>query len=145
MAISTRWRERISKSVLGIGCILAPITPFYTTFVLQNLWNWFIPGAVHGAEISYWQAGGILLVVSLLRYSHTKPDKTEEDEQRWKQLTETIKELLPEHRRIYFDEATKKERPWWRDVFEAADPLLGKAIFNTSTLIVGWVIHTFLM
>ncbi len=144
MPISDRWRERVGKAVLGLGCVLAPITPFYTTFVLQNLWNWFIPETVHGAEISYWQAGGILLIVSLLRFTREKVDKSEEEGQRWKGLTEMVKETLPEHRRIYADDPPKEGNSW-RDILEGADPLLGKAVFNTSTLIIGWVIHTFLM
>jgi hypothetical protein len=63
-------------------------------------------------------------------------------------LLTTIKETLPEHRRGYFDESLKEqetEKNSWKDIAETVDPLLGKAISNTMTLGIGWVIHTLLM
>lgn len=132
----------IVVALVTLGILIAT----YTAFVLQNLWNWFIAGAIHGVELSFWQAGGILLVVMLIRHEPSKEDTAEKDKERWTRLLAMMKEAVPEHRRIYLEEPPKEQKNSWKDIAKTASgPLLEKVGLNTSMLIIGWLIHSFLM
>ena len=61
-----RWKKRLRGALTASGCLCMPIVPFYTAFVVQNLWNWFVASAIHGEDISYWQSFGALLIISIL-------------------------------------------------------------------------------
>jgi hypothetical protein len=52
---------------------------FYTTFVLQNLWNWFVVQAFNIPSISYWGAYGLVILVRLI-----SPFEDFAAEQHWK-------------------------------------------------------------
>src|SRR6185312_6739605 len=39
---------------------------FYTTFVMQSLWNWFVAPTFHIVPISYWAMFGIQLLLSFV-------------------------------------------------------------------------------
>src|ERR1700730_3471176 len=46
--------------------LVAIVVGFYTTFVLQTLWNWFAVEALHAPSISYWTMYGLMMLVRLV-------------------------------------------------------------------------------
>jgi hypothetical protein len=46
------------------------VVPFFTAFVVQTLWNWFVAGALNASPLSYWHAFGLGLFIYLLRAWH---------------------------------------------------------------------------
>ena len=98
-----RWKERLSQTLAVVGCLFLPISPLYTAFAFQNLWNWFIPDAIHGPEISYWQAGGILILASILRHHDYEAYAKEK---RWKRVLMMMEAVLSEENRIRGNEST---------------------------------------
>jgi cytochrome c biogenesis protein CcdA len=88
----------------------------YTTFVLQQLWNWFIVTALHASELSYWEMYGVTMLVFML----LEPNPLG-NEERWEQtLTMGI----------------------WTKIGAYG---FGKLVGNSAALGIGWVVHTFLV
>jgi hypothetical protein len=83
-----------------------PVTPFYTAFVVQTLWNWFVAEAIHASEISYWQSFGILILVVLLT---VKEDTEHTVENRFNRLSTMIKSLVPAEKLAELEESFNKE------------------------------------
>ena len=137
-----RWKQRFKVVALTGGCAVAPIVPFYTTFVIQNLWNWFVADALHAATISYWQAFGVFIVFSLLTY---KPPSEYKSDTRWKRAFSMMEAIVPEEELTILNERFSEEDQSWTAIISLVGHDLGKAIIGTTCLIVGWVVHTFLM
>ncbi len=53
----------------ALGCIGTIVSLLYRFYAVQKLWNWFVAEAIHGSEISYFQAIGIVLLFGLLKFS----------------------------------------------------------------------------
>jgi hypothetical protein len=113
-------------------------TGLYTGFVLQNLWNWFLAPALHGAEVSYWQTYGIVLLVKLL-FQHD----TLQEETRWESAFKMLYAAVPGEQRPEIDRNMKDEAEnvWMKVGFD----IFGNLIGNTVTLGLGWTVHTVLM
>ena len=119
----------------GVGLIVG----LYTTFVLQQLWNWFLAPSLHLSEISYWVMYGIQLLFSLLFSSAGQEAK---EAQSWKLAFLTLDACVPEERREKLAETLKEyESTLWMDV---GSRIFGLVVGNTITLAIGWGIHTFL-
>jgi hypothetical protein len=136
------WKEGLKTTLGFAGCGYAVIGPFYTAFVVQTLWNWFVAEALHSAEISYWQAFGMLILVMVL--SRRDTDKYER-EIRWKQTKTMLEECLTPARRYTLQEEFKKEESSWAEIISRSDAPLGKAVLNTFALLAGFAVHTFLI
>jgi len=61
-----------TRTIAWKGSLLAIslLEPLFTVFVVETLWNWFVVNAFRATTISYWQAMGIALLISLV----TRPD-----------------------------------------------------------------------
>jgi hypothetical protein len=117
------------------------LRPFYTAFVVQALWNWFVAEAIHASEISYWHSFGMLLLVFVLT---AKEDTEHREEKRFDRLSLMVKSLLPTEKLAALEESFKKEdTSSLSRVFAIIDH--SKATLNTTVLVVGWGVHTFLM
>jgi hypothetical protein len=136
-----RWKQRLAVSLTGAGCILTPITPFYTAFVVQSLWNWFLADTLH-ATISYWQSCGILIIVSLIRYTDNREYL---EDTRWERATAMLEAALPAESLAAVNETFREKNESWAAVFALASRLVAKAIAATFALGAGWVVHTFLI
>jgi hypothetical protein len=112
---------------------------FYTTFVLQCLWNWFVVGPFKVSPIGYWQMYGIHMLIQMVieRNTFEKDDHwrrtfamlylcvpSEKQEERW------MKWLKTEHEDFWVKTGTA---------------IFGKLAGSTTPLAIGWGIHTFLM
>jgi hypothetical protein len=136
-------KDRLKIILSVTGFILVPIVPFYTAFVIQTLWNWFVVNGLHAAEISYWESFGILLVVAV--FTHRGEHGVYQQETRSNHSYLMIEALLPDEKRLEFQKSFQEEDDSWKGTLGTIGPQLGKAILNTLTLVIGWGVHTFFM
>jgi hypothetical protein len=117
--------------------IFGMIVGFYTTFVLQNLWNWFVVPTLHATEISYWQMFGLnLLLIVALEHD------TSLEEYHWKRALTMLYISVPSDKKDGVDETLKEEdENIWFNIGTKIFEKLGR---NTFTLVLGWSIHSFL-
>jgi hypothetical protein len=115
-------------------------TGLYATFVLQQLWNWFLIPALHFSEISFWTMYGLHMFVALLT---RQGDGGFQDEGRWERILAIVETCVPSERRHGLTELVKQQNEgvWTR----AWSTVLGKAVEYTVTLGIGWAIHIFLL
>ena len=127
----------MAKKIILAWCV-GVVVALYTTFVLQNLWNWFVVEAFHTSEVSFWVMYGIVLVVGLL----TEKDSFTEDQQ-LKMLAAMVETCVPADKRDALDEQLKFQADFgvW---LEAGFRSLAKVGGNTFVLGIGWLVHTFL-
>jgi hypothetical protein len=117
--------------------LVSMIVSFYTTFVLQQLWNWFAVAAFQASKISFWEMYGLVLLVGLLTESHSEVI----DEPRWKTLFTILDIWCPEDKRQAVEEAMEEQKKSiWMD---SGVLIFAKFAGNTLTLVIGWGIHTF--
>ena len=126
---------------LGWAFPVGIIVNLYTTFVIQNLWNWFVVPVFHVGSISFWGMFGLVLVVDLLSGGQKSGDKFADD-QRWKMLYKVLDYCVPEEKmenvKVMIEE--EKEIVW----VEIGVSVLSRVVGITVTLVLGWFVHTFL-
>jgi hypothetical protein len=130
------------------------VVNLYTTFVIQNLWNWFVVTAFDVPSISFWGLYGLVLVVSVIADGARAGEKGAEhfaNELRWKTLFQCLDRLLPDDRKSEIteeiDEAIKEtieeqKRTMWIEMVSA---VIARLVGNTFALGIGWFIHLFLI
>ena len=103
---------------------------FYSTFVLQNLWNWFAVPAMRVPPISYWLMLGLNMLVQAVRG----------DSDSFPMLTQHASLSDEEKRRV--EEQLTNERLWTEVILPTA---FSKLVGLTVTLAMGWLVQTFLV
>ena len=128
----------IKKTVGFWGIALA--VGFYTTFVLQSLWNWFAVPVLHVASVGYWAMFGLNILFGVIFGGN----KSREDHFRWEGVLKMLDACVPEEKRVDVQEALKQEAETgiWID---AGSMVFGQVVGNTLTLGIGWAIHSFLV
>jgi len=117
-----------------IGLVMA----LYTTFVVENLWNWFATSAFHVTEISFWGTYGLILLISALRLDQSAAH------QKWK-LTMTVLELcVPDAKRKEFDELIEAQTKGFGFLVEAGSQVFAELAGNTFLLVLGFLVHVLL-
>lgn len=118
--------------------LVAIVVGFYTTFVLQTLWNWFAVEALHAPTISYWTMYGLMMLVRLVF------DKNgAEMDERFKRLGILVQGCIRDDKSDEVRTAIEDE--------EKGLPLTlgaiagGQAIANTLTLAIGFFVKAFLI
>jgi hypothetical protein len=126
-------KKMVSLSVVAI------VSGFYRAFVLQNLWNWFVVGALNASPIGYWQMYGINMLAQIVMERFD----SWQDEERWTRTLAMLYMCVPEVKRNEADEYLKEqnEGEWMGTGMKVFGSLAG----NTVTLGFGWLIHTVLM
>jgi hypothetical protein len=115
------------------------VTGFYTTFVLKNLWNWFLAPALHTSEVSYWMMYGIQLIWDVLS---VRTWNNPLEQRKWDGLFMVLDGCLPDEKRAQVEEALKgTERTLWADLQRK---VFGDLIGQTVALAIGWGVHVFL-
>lgn len=56
--------------ILVIGVVVAIVAAL--TLITMLLWNWIMPGIILCNTINFWQAAGLLVVISLLTMDKSK-------------------------------------------------------------------------
>jgi hypothetical protein len=120
--------------------IAGMLAGLYTTFVVQNLWNWFVVAAFHTTEISFWLMYGLIM---LLRLFTDEQDSSIPDEQRWTNLFTLLEYCIPLDVREYaIAQVKEKVEGIW---IELGAALFGRLLGNTITLAFGFLVHEFLV
>lgn len=129
------------KQILGpvITFAFILVIGFYTSFVYQHLWNWFLAPAMHIDPISYWAMYGVSMLVRGL----TANAKTGKDEERWEKIKQFVELCVPDANKYVFDQIIKDEKKnLW---LMASASGFGELIGSTVALMIGWSIYTFLI
>jgi len=118
---------------------VAFIVGFYTTFVLQSLWNWFVVPALQVPHIGYWLTFGLNAFVGLM-LERNEGDKLDEYIER-KVAMSVLNACVPDGKQAQLRESLKQEEDHgtWID---ASGAIFAKIAGNTFALGVGWVVHT---
>jgi hypothetical protein len=125
------WKKFVATWIVAIG------VGFYTTFVLQSLWNWFAVTTFHLSEISYWTMYGMFMLVHALM-----PNNAPVDEERFNRLGLILNACVPDEKRPELEAEVEMD--------ERSAPIMiatvvgTKVAENTLTLGLGWAVHTFL-
>jgi hypothetical protein len=114
------------------------VVGFYSTFVLQTLWNWFAVEAFHVPAVSYWTMYGFMMLIHLLT------DKSDfQNEERAKRMGILVMACVPEHKLSEVREEIKVEDD---DIgIKLFGLILGQVAGSSTALFLGWTIHTFLV
>ena len=120
----------------GAGLLIG----LYATFVLQQLWNWFLVPTINASPISFWAMYGLHLFVVLLT-KHL--DHGWENDFRWEGATKLLEAFVPDERRETLLALSKKQT---EEVWMMAGAMcFSNAVGYSITLVTGWVVHTVLM
>lgn len=124
------------KNVILLYCA-SMVVGLYTTFVLMELWDWFVIPAFHLGAISFWAMYGLILIVSLFRSARGDI----ETEVRENIVDVMLDACVPDDRREEVREKLKEltERIW----YDAGWKVFGQIIGNSITLGIGFVVHGF--
>ena len=114
--------------------LFATAVGFYTTFVLQVLWNWFAVGSLNVRPILYWQMYGLNLLVQLVIERSTFDEETQ-----WRRAFLLMYTSVPADKKADVDDEIESEndRVW----LDAGVMVFGRILTNSATLVIGWVIH----
>jgi hypothetical protein len=123
-----RWARLVTSGLLAW---------FYTAFVLQSLWNWFVAARLNIVQISYWQMFGFSMLLKPV-FSMVSGRSSIADER----CRDRMMTLLYTCVSIDRVEALKKENEDARmfDAWAEALLMIGQ---NTLVLLVGWAVHRF--
>jgi len=116
------------------------IVGFYTTFVLQSLWNWFAVPALHVPSVGYWLMFGLNILIGLI----FERVETFDEDQRWKLVMTVLAACVPDGKRADVGETLEQEMKHGMWV-NAGGMVVGKVVSNTFALSIGWAIHTALI
>jgi hypothetical protein len=125
------WKQLLGT--WGIGLLVS----FYTTFVLQTLWNWFAVDGLSAPHVSYWVVYGLVLIIHLII-----DEPPIEKQEIFGRLENLINACVPEEKReavnelLLEDQKGLPSRLGWS--------LFGQAFGVTLTLGIGWAVHSFL-
>jgi uncharacterized membrane protein YraQ (UPF0718 family) len=123
---------------IAIAIFTALVIGFYTSFVFQNLWNWFLAPALHLDPISYWVMYGVSMLIRAMLSS--RQDET--IGHLWEQQKQLLELCVPDANRSRFHSVLKEEEEnMWALAGAAA---FGEFLGSTISLGFGWLIHTFL-
>ena len=143
--------ELSSREFLSTGTallVLGFLVPFYTTLVIQTLWNWFVVDALHAASISYWQALGLVMLVNLLMYRSTHNVDEEKLEERLEQTLAIVQLCVPDEKAMASAKAVKEAqigKGGLLGLLGIFNRELDEVVRGTIALGIGWTVHTFLM
>jgi hypothetical protein len=112
-------------------------TGLYATFVLQQLWNWFVVPALNVGAVSFWVMYGLHMFATLFTQ---QGDGGFQDEVRWEGITTMLDACVSEERRSDLSEQVKQQADgiWVKLGFK----VFGRVFEYSATLAIGWGIHT---
>ena len=112
--------------------VVAFLVSFYTAFVAMCFWNWFAVGVLNVASISFLQMLGLIWLLSILI------DQPYSDKSKWKALFTIIERCVPEEKQEDIaDIIDEIQDNIWINISS-------KIIGNTLSLILGFVLHSFI-
>jgi hypothetical protein len=133
--------EKRIKVLKWIGIFVASmLTGFYTVFVLQNLWNWFVVPSLDILPISYWTMFGVNMLRMVAISADSRHVATEE---KWSALSGILNICIPNERKREVEEFIKLRSDAEKNrVFSF---ILKITLENTCALLFGWLVHQFII
>jgi hypothetical protein len=128
-----RWKNTIRAYGIWLGLSL------YTNVVVLALWDWFAVPALHVPDVSYWQFYGVTLLLAIL---FSPPDSG--DRHQLTMISMQLEAVLPEDKRLVIQEALQEQQQEKQARNAMVFSLISRISGNTTVLIIGWTIHTFL-
>lgn len=123
---------------MGIAFGIGIVVNFYTTFVVESLWNWFAVPSFNVPQISYWTTYGLVLLIRLLFDKNT----VYKEQEIFGRLGMMIDACVPEEKREELTEQLLEEDKGLAG--RLGGGVIGEAFGVTFTLALGWAVHTFL-
>jgi len=122
-----------------LASVITLLSGLFTTFVMLNLWSWFVAPAFNLHAIFYWQMYGIYLLASYL----LAQSKNATDDKRWEIALGLLKNCVPDEKLEYaHDLITKISNDSQHHAYtQKFIEIAGGAV----VLGVGWFVHTFLL
>jgi hypothetical protein len=136
LKIKTQKGARVKKA--GTTVAVAYAVGFYTTFVVQTLWNWFAVKAFNAPSVSYWEMYGVTMLLSLLL---ARDGEDAENKQRWNAAFMVLDACVPADKReeLLAQLKAEKDEEWQK----VGSLVFAKAPGNTFALVIGWAVYTF--
>ena len=116
--------------------IVALVLSLYATFVLQQLWDWFLVPVLNVGPISFWAMFGLELLVKLA----TEPRDIGDKFDIWERGVKLLEVCVPDGRLQTFRALAKgdmDEDAWWR----VGVTSFQSAFYYSFTLAIGWFVH----
>jgi hypothetical protein len=110
MPLNEQAKEWWKVGGLTSGCVFSLVLPLFRSFVVQQLWNWYITGTLHALDISFLEALGITLVAYALT---TRQRRSVEEQMRWDQLNEYVAASVPEGKKENIDKERESLAMTW--------------------------------
>jgi len=127
--------ESLKKWIWTFGGAL--LVGFYSTFVMQMLWNWFAVPALNVRSLSYWQMYGLSTLISAL-LAHVEKEGEMNAKSNWRIAFAVLDACVPSDR---MDAVKERLEEMWGGLITT---MLGQVVANTITLTLGWTVYTFL-
>jgi hypothetical protein len=124
----SKWRTALR--FIGLF-ICGSLLTFYTALAVEALWNWFVAPSLHGAEISLWQAFGLIFLAGLVK-SHLGDV---EQHNRWHTLQLTLAACVPQRKERQLKEQLEDTPGYFTMILMRAGGV-------TTALALGWFFHS---
>lgn len=116
--------------------VVAFIVGIYTSFVAMCMWNWFAVQALNAPSVSFLQMLGLIWLINILFNQH------DNQEGRWKILFTSIELCVPQEKQGLLSDAMNEiKENFWIDLW---GKIAGQFIGNTLTLVLGFILHSFI-
>jgi hypothetical protein len=126
------------RRTLILVFVVWPLISLYTTFVLQQLWNWFATEALHLPKISYWVMYGLVLII----VTFTSNPGDVQREYTFKAIGIALDACVPIDQKEWVREQLEDQNSGiWGDI---ALKVFSRILGATCTLVIGWAVHMFL-
>jgi hypothetical protein len=121
----------------GLFSLIGVVVGLYTTFVVENLWNWFATSALHVRAIPFWGMYGLILLIGALMGNQ---EQEFSDRERWKLTMVVLDACVPDAKRKEVDELieTHTKVGVWLD---AGSLVFARLAGNTFLLVLGFLVH----
>jgi len=154
--IITRLRGKFSNAICKLRTLISSVFKvlkwigaglvglfafFYTTFVMQCYWNWFLSRALSIHEISFFGMMGVLLFIQLIveGYSSVREHNTQ---YRLKKFYELVFIFIPKEREDEVLSTIKEFDEQESEISKGFEIVFGKLFSNTTSLIIGFVVQS---
>lgn len=115
--------------------VAALVSSVYAAFVSMCMWNWFATRALHVPEISFLEMLGLMWLIRLLTFSG------DGDQYQWAMVWAVLEEVVPSDKR----EAVEKVKREFGDSATLLSFSFAHLFANTTTLVLGFLVHAFLV
>ena len=111
------------------------VASVYAAFVSMCMWNWFATRALHVPEISFFEMLGLIWLIRLLTFSG------DSESYQWAMVWAVVEAAVSDEKR----KAVEKTRQGFTESKTLLTFSIAQLSGNTVTLVLGFLLHTFLV